>query len=273
MNETQCADRLALSNTERTQPRYARHARAALVAMTVLGLTGCSSFDGIFDRSVGDVELVSLGSRPLILGREMVSASYVRKESEDSFWFADVSLEALLDHERGTPLKNAMFVHAQLLWYPKPGMTPLDSTATNLTLRVVIVSEGELGIYGGAGFARPKGDPAVGPMTLAVEGGTLTLLEKTEGFHDLLSPVGFESTLTAPLAPEVANRWRRTVSQFATNALGRSIWVHNHGDNAIDARFANAIRDLVQNSAPNDAQNETYRGDTFVGFESAIVSF
>ena len=265
MNEIQCADRFQLSNRERPLHRWKRRAWAALCATTVFGLSGCSAFDGAFDRNVGDVELVALGSRPLILGREMVSASYVRKESEDSFWFADVPLEALLAHEQGTPLKNAMFVHAQLLWYPKPGMTPLDSTATNLTLRVVIVSEGELGIYGGAGFARPKGDPATGPMTLDVEGGTLTLLEKTEGFHDLLSPVGFESTLTAPLAPEVANRWRRTVSQFATNALGRSIWVRSAFGDAMDAPLATVVRDLFR----NDAQ----RGDALAGVESAIASF
>jgi len=233
----------------------------AFAAATFFGLAGCSAFDGVFDRDVGDVELVALGSHPLILGREMVSAAYVRKESEDSFWFADVPLEALLAHEKGNKLQNAMFVHAQLLWYPKPGMTPLDSTATNLTLRVVIVSEGEVGIYGGAGFARPKGDPTVGPITLAVEGGTLTLLEKTTGFHDLLSPVGFASSLTAPLEPETANRWRRTVSQFATNALGKSMWVR--GSDAIDGAHnarANAIM---------DATIETYLAAT----DSALLNF
>jgi hypothetical protein len=62
-------------------------------------------------------------------------------------------------------------------------------------------------------------------MSLEIEGATLTLLDKTPGFHDLLSPVGLDATLHAPLAPEEANRWRRGVSQFATNALGKSMWV------------------------------------------------
>lgn len=190
------------------------------------GMHGCSTFDGFFEEKPGTVELVALGAKPLLLGRELVSSAYVRKESEDSYWFSDVPFESLLAHERGERLENALFVHAQLLWTPKPGLTPLDSTATNLALRVVVVSGGELGIYGGAGFARPDGDPTVGPMTLAVEGATLTLLERTAGFHDLLSPAGFEATLHAPLAPEEANRWRRGVSQFATNALGKSMWVH-----------------------------------------------
>ena len=62
-------------------------------------------------------------------------------------------------------------------------------------------------------------------VTLEIEGGTLTLIEKTDGFVDLLSPVGLDATLTASLRPEEASRWRRALSQFATNAFGRSMWV------------------------------------------------
>jgi len=204
------------------------HARIAIATLLLAGgMQGCSTLDGLFEEKPGTVELVALGAKPLLLGRELVAAAYVRKESEDSYWFSDVPFEALLAHERGERLENALFVHAQLLWTPKPGLTPLDSTATNLALRVVVVSGGELGIYGGAGFARPDGDPTVGPMSIEVEGATLTLLEKTAGFHDLLSPAGFEATLRAPLAPEEANRWRRGVSQFATNAPGKSMWVRD----------------------------------------------
>lgn len=217
-----------MTNRAPTSETARGHARVAIATLLFAGaLQGCSTLDGLFKETPGKVELVALGAKPLLLGRELVAAAYVRKESEDSYWFSDVPFEALLAHERGEPLQNALFVHAQLLWTPKPGLTPLDSTATNLALRVVVVSGGELGIYGGAGFARPDGDPTVGPMSIEVEGATLTLLEKTAGFHDLLSPAGFEATLRAPLAPEEANRWRRGVSQFATNALGKSMWVRD----------------------------------------------
>jgi hypothetical protein len=258
MNELQSADhQVSHLSTDAESSRGDTRLYARIFAATVLSLTGCSAFDGVFNDKVGEVELVALGSRPLLLGREMVSASYVRKESEDSFWFADVPLEALLAHDKGTPLRNAMFVHAQLLWYPKPGMTPLDSTATNLTLRVVIVSEGEMGIYGGAGFARPKGDPTEGPMTLAVEGGTLTLLEKTAGFQDLLSPVGFASSLSAPLEPDTANRWRRAVSQFATNALGKSIWVRANGAMESTKRTATDASDTKMAARVDPARSDS----------------
>jgi hypothetical protein len=53
----------------------------------------------------------------------------------------------------------------------------------------------------------------------------LTLLAKTDGFKDLLSPVGLEGTLTARRSADETAAWRRAASQLVTNALGRSMWV------------------------------------------------
>jgi hypothetical protein len=116
-------------------------------------------------------------------------------------------------------------------------MTPLDPTATNLVTRVVVVSEGEVGLYGGAAFARPSGEPGSEEMELVVEGGTLSLLSKTKGFHDLLSPVGLTGTFVARHAPDDAGRWRRALAQFVTNALGTSTWV-DASDHAQERTFA-----------------------------------
>lgn len=201
----------------------ARHlvCAAAAVGLTIgLGLQGCTGPD-----TVGRAELVALGSAPLLFEREFVVGSYATKESEDSYWFSDVPLSALLAHTSETPLKDAVFLHAQMIWIPKPGLTPLDPAATNLVVRILIVSDGEVGLYGGAGFARIDGDPGDEKVEIEVEGGTLTLLERTDGFNDLLSPAGFSGTFAANLAPDDASRWRRALSQFATNAFGRSMWV------------------------------------------------
>jgi hypothetical protein len=189
-------------------------------AVTLLSLGGCWSSD-----TVGRGELVALGSAPLSLEREFITGAYISREADDSFWFSDVPLSALLAHDEKSPLKDAVILHAQLIWEPKPGMTPLDPTATNVVTRIMIISDGEVGLYGGAGFSRVEGLRGKERVTLEIEGGTLTLLEKTAGFHDLLSPAGFSGTLTAELAPDDATRWRRAVSQFATNAFGKSLWV------------------------------------------------
>ncbi|MBI1302419.1 MAG: hypothetical protein GC172_01300 [Phycisphaera sp.] len=202
-------------------PRPWSRALGALSSAALLALSsGCASHE-----TVGEAELVSLGPKRLAFERGFVEGSYASREAEHSFWFSDVPLSALLAHDAGTPLVDGVFLHAQLIWLPLPGRTPLDPTATNLVTRVLIVSNGESGLYGGAAFARVDGEPGDESVTLEIEGGTLTLLEKTDGFVDLLSPVGLEATLTASLRPEEASRWRRALSQFATNAFGRSMWV------------------------------------------------
>ncbi len=197
---------------------------AARVLLVVAGsvLAGCSH-----TTAPGSLALTALGAKPLQLERTFVTSAYATRDAEDSFWFSDVPLEQLLAHDNGTPLQDAVFLHAQLLWTPKPGLTPLASTATNLVTRVIVVSGGEVGLYGGAAFARPSGTPGRDAMDLEVDGGTLTLLAKTDGFHDLLSPAGLKGVFSAPFAPEEATRWRRSLSQFVTNAFGESMWVAN----------------------------------------------
>ena len=111
----------------------------------LVALSGCSSAE-----TVGRAELVALGSSPLAFEREFIVGNYASMESEDSFWFSDVPLSTLLAHSDATPIKDAVFLHAQLIWLPKPGLTPLDPSATNLVVRIVIVSDGEVGLYGGA---------------------------------------------------------------------------------------------------------------------------
>ncbi len=212
-------NRRTVSYTLTTCSFAVRTAVASLFAMG-LGMGGCSSTE-----SVGSVDVIALGAKPLLFETDFLTSAYVVKDSEDSFWFSTVPFDALLAHEQGTPLKNAVFLHAQLVWTPKPGLTPLDSTATNLVTRLIVVSDGEVALYGGAAFARPSGEPGTESMELEIAGGTLTMLAKTKGFNDLISPAGLSGTLSAPYAPENANRWRRSLSQFVTNALGESMWV------------------------------------------------
>lgn len=200
-----------------------RTASVVLGVAALLALTGCRASIG------GDVELAALGARPLVLERGLTEGVYDELDAEYSFWFSDVPFESLAKIDRagggGAPLADAVFVHAQLVWKPEPGRTPLSATATNLVTRVIIVSNGEVGLYGGAGFARPRGELGAETLELDLRGGTLTLLAKTDGFHDLLSPTSLTGVVTARRSPEDAARWRRGVSQFATNALKRPMWV------------------------------------------------
>ncbi len=188
---------------------------AACVSMA-MSLASCIS-----SHPLGRLKAISKAEDPVQLDLTLQHGAYSVDPAEVSFYLSSLQLENLLD----SPIKNAQILHAQLLWSPKPGSTPVDPTATNLTLRLALFIEGELGIYGGAGFAWPSGSVGKGPVELEIVGSTLTLLHSTEGFRDLLSPVLLIGRISAPFEPVNTLRFRQAASQLVTNRLGRTQWV------------------------------------------------
>ena len=163
----------------------------------------------------------SLAEDPTSLRIQLDHGCYAEQSAETSFFLSDHTLEELTKGE----LRNAIIVNAQLLWNPKPGSTPVDPTATNVVLRVVLLTEGELGIYGGAGFGWPRGEPGKSAMAVELVGSTLTLLHSTEGFRDLLSPFVMLGFVRAPFKPVETLRFRQSASQLVTDLLGETQWV------------------------------------------------
>ena len=199
--------------------RRPAHRTSGLLA-TLLGAcltTGCSVSSVPKARLTG----TSLAADPTSLTLDLSHGCYADQPAELSFFLSDRTLEELTEGE----VENAMLTHAQLLWSPMPGSTPVDPTATNVVIRVVLLTDGELGIYGGAGFAWPSGTPGKTAMQLELVGSTLTLLHSTEGFRDLLSPFLLLGTLRAPYAPVETLRFRQSASQLVTNLLGETQWV------------------------------------------------
>ena len=136
--------------------------------------------------------------------------------------FSDIPYE---DLARGTA-RNGRFLHVEVLWRPRPGRTPIEASSTNLTLRFVVVSEGEVGVYAGGGFGWiDGGTDADEELGIEITGSSLSLIDKTPGFVDLLSPAEMTGTLGARKNAENARATRRAASQFVTNRLGRVQWV------------------------------------------------
>jgi hypothetical protein len=193
--------------------------------MLVLGLAGCS----LFDRPP---TMTSLDAKPVSLELSYIESSYIVQASETSMLFSDVSLQELLEG----PPQTGSILHAQILWGPKPGYTPVDATATNVTIRWIVFSGGEVGVYGGAGFCWPRGTLGKGDYAISIEASTLSLIASTAGFVDLASPASITGTFSATFEPERAIRLRQAVSQLVTDAIGRPYWVDAAG--ADDRRLA-----------------------------------
>lgn len=177
------------------------------------------------------LELRSLGNEPVRLPAARGAAVYGTSTSGDvSIFLTDIPLADLM---RGD-VEEGQLVHVELLWQPKAGATPMDPSATNVTVRHLIVSGGEMGLYGGAGFATFSGNIDRGPIAVNMKDSTLRLLDATEGFVDPISPGTMVGRVRAERSPEQARKLFRAASQMLTNALGRRQFASSEHEHPTD---------------------------------------
>lgn len=190
---------------------------ARMIATACLFLsTGCSITPG------GVVEIAGSGDTAVRLTSTFENGTYAIEPAQTTVVFSDIPYEELA---MGTA-KNGRFLHIEVLWRPKAGRTPVEPSSTNLSIRFVVVSNGEVGVYIGGGFAWIDGgkeaDEFIG---LEITGASVSLVDKTPGFVDLLSPATLIGELGAQKNAENARATRRAASQFVTNRLGHVRWV------------------------------------------------
>lgn len=173
--------------------------------------SGCAS-------PTGKAEVLLAGAAPpqSRLKTKFVSAAFMQTPASTSIYLSDVPLESLLDPQTTV----VQIAHIELLWRPVPGMTPVEFDSINTSIRHVILVDGEVGIYGGAGFAWFKGKPDAKKLRIVTQGATIALLQATEGFEDLLSPAEYEGEVVAVNDPALAMRIRQAVAQRVTDAFG-----------------------------------------------------
>jgi len=172
--------------------------------------------------SAGAMRIQSLGDRPAVLAGDYTTAYFSREADEEaSFMLADMPAAGVL---KGT-VGNGQLLHIDLLWLPKPGRTPIDPSATNATIRLVVISNGEMGLYGGAGFAMPDGSLEGKKVSLTLRDASVQLLESTPGFVDLLSPAQMTGSFSAQHNDQKSRDLKNAASQVVTDALGKTRYV------------------------------------------------
>ena len=201
-----------------------RHAVPAIVGpLTVvcgLLLGGCHGSG----RGGGDLTVRSLGDDPVQLDSSFDRAFYAHDRlAESSFLLSDVSPDDLSSGD----VEFAQVLHVGLLWQPEPGKTPMDQSATNVSLRYVVVARGEVGIYGGGGFALFSGTLGKDAISMTIRDSSLRLIDSTDGFHDALGAARITGSFHAVLDPDRARQVRFGISQLVTDALGRSRMVRS----------------------------------------------
>lgn len=186
----------------------------------------------------GSLRAQSLGDDPVALEGKYITAFYADGGSvETSFVLSDVGLDQLLSGQ----FSRGQVVRIDLLWLPKPGATPMDSSATNVSIQYVIVADGELGVYAGAGFALPEGDASGRSLTVRLRDGSLDLLESTDGFIDLLSPATLTGSFTATHNDERARQLSAALRRLVNDALGSN--ARTDATTPIDRRIVRLAED------------------------------
>lgn len=174
------------------------------------------------DSSVGTLQVASLGGDSIAVEGDYQTAVYSDQLTTDmSFYVSDVPLEQLISGD----FRSGQVVHVEKLWQPQAGKTPLDSSATNVSIRYVVFSESEVGIYHGGGFATFKEHSGGVRVTVTVLDASLRLGESTPGFHDLLGPTQLVGNITAKLDRANARKLHFLLSQRVTDLLGESTLV------------------------------------------------
>ena len=182
----------------------------------------------------GNLRTVSMTNDPVELQGTFV-ASYFSHDgiAGTSFMLASVDPEQLMKGD----LRDGQILHIELLWPPKAGYTPMDATATNASIRYVIISNGEMGIYGGAGFAWPEGDATDRTLRVSLEDASLHLQEKTAGFHDLLGTAQVTGSFNSVRDDKKTRQLNYAACQMVTNALGKSRYVFYENPTPADEQF------------------------------------
>jgi hypothetical protein len=185
----------------------------------------CIVLGGCYSPWKGSTNLVaqSQNLQPVRLEMREIPAVYSHNEKgEISIFLSNIAIESF----QSGAVTDGLYFHIDVLWIPKPGSTPMDSAATNATVRLVVVASGEVGVYGGSGYVLPASDPGDDEFGVKLRRSTLSLQEATDGFLDLLTPGEVTGTVLAKRDDASARLLHYAASQFVTNALGKSRFVH-----------------------------------------------
>ena len=196
------------------------HGAVGMLAALALSLPACSGA-GFGGRSSG-ARVVSL-ENSVMLTPKFRSRAY-RSQDRNT---ADVFLTDLAPESLSAPLLNpadaaglnGQIVHIHMFVQPKPGRTPIESTAVTATIRYVVLARGEVGVYAGGGFLMPKGKPGGGSFAGRMEKATLRLENATPGFENLLGPAEITVTFKAPRDEEFAGLIDARIEDLIDRAL------------------------------------------------------
>lgn len=164
---------------------------AGLASLALLG-SGCGRIftgAGVRIRSI---------DRQAALEPQIAASGYTSEDpSTADIYLSDMTASRLVTADSLDQLSGTI-IHVHMFLRPRPGKTPIATTASTVTIRCAVFSKGQIGIYGGGGFLFPSGVPGDGDFGGAIKEASVKLLASTPGFADRLGAAEFSSGMLAP---------------------------------------------------------------------------
>lgn len=168
------------------------------------------------------MEVVSLDDTPARIAGDLRTAVYRSHDANTAtFVFSDLPLEDLVSGRFG----DGRIVVLDMTWRPKAGSTPVDRTATNCTVRQVILAGKEAGVYDGAGFLAPTSDAGSRSFSGRLSAATLRLATSSGGFQDLLGTAEMSGSFTASLDGAAVDQLAVRINTEVSRRLGSLFYV------------------------------------------------
>jgi hypothetical protein len=136
--------------------------------------------------------------RAAMLEPRVVSSGYRWQDASTAdIYVSDIPMERLAGADSLADLSGSI-VRIHMFLRPRPGKTPIATTASSVTIHCAVLARGEVGIYGGGGFLFPAGRPGDSSFGGSIEDGSVRLLASTPGFVDRLGAAEFGAGVVAP---------------------------------------------------------------------------
>lgn len=132
---------------------------------------------------------------------------------------SDLPLETLTDGD-AWQYATGQVIHARMFVKPRPGRTPIETTACTVTIRyLVLAGDGEYGLYAGGGFLIPNGAPEGSKFSGEIYNATVRLVSATPGFKDLIGSGRLDIDFSTRRNAEAVKRATRNADFLAFAAL------------------------------------------------------
>lgn len=199
----------------------------------VMATTACSSVGGglglgLLSGSGGSMNMVSTTEATRLDASFRTAVYRYQDENTADLYFSDLTteqLEAIASGRSRSEVapEGGQILHIHLFLTPSAGRTPIEFTASNVTLTHIILSGEAVGVYGGGGFLLPSRTFAIEPGRDRFGGdmrnATVRFLGGTDGFTDQIGSAALDGDLNARLDPDAATRIGTLMASLSRHAL------------------------------------------------------